>query len=361
VSAPRSLVLAAAAGLLGACRAPADGPAAPSAPASDPAPSPAPAALPTAAAAGQPRFVLLGESTELFTGLDDSADHARALGPDEVGSPLGLTWLMRLIDVHGPWLEVETVEIPPGHAHCTTPLMGLAGYRLRLFARADDAISVTTREVTMEIPGGSRVTVGPGMPVSRMGPGAPRAQVHTRPALDLPIPGDAIGRGYADPRHYDRGVAVARLRLGSLQLSDGQRLPGYLGDVVYDRHDEGDQARVTLAHECVRYELQVPADAVEPPEFGMMGMLSGSEPDAPRYSIAADAPVYWSNGERAGVTRRVVTRFDDPARHEVGRVCFAHRIATSRHQPGEHDDRLLLCLDHVDVRRVEPRPPPRAP
>ncbi len=298
-----------------------------------------------------PRYVLLQESATLASGLDGTADIARALDPSEAGSLRPLMWLVRHIDTHGPWLEVETVETDIDGPHCATPSRRLDGYRLRLFVRVEDVAPVVRRETTLELPNGNRVTIGPGMPVTLPGRDGGPTRVHTRPQMALPLPADAIGRDYAEPRHYDTGASVATLTLRPLRLTEDLRLPEHLAGMVYDRRDDGDAVVVTLADECMRYELRVPDSAIDPPQaYGVGGL--GYRPPEPRYRITADAPIYWTNGERAGSTRHPIERHDEPSRREVGRVCFTHRITTGNRQHSS-DPEFTLCFDAIDVTAVE--------
>ncbi|MEM9457671.1 MAG: hypothetical protein AAGF11_26060 [Myxococcota bacterium] len=296
------------------------------------------------------RYVLLREDATLASGFDPTADTAQASAPRDAPPRYQVLWIMRLRATHGDWLEVETLDSSAADfRHCHIARSTLDDLRLRLMVRAADAASVLRREVQVPLPDGQRITLGPGLRVTPpTREGAP-AIVHTKPALPLPIPAAAIGRDYAEPRHYDQHPVIATLDRHTLTILDGITLPDYLRWQVFDRRDAGDDAIVTLAHLCARYELRVPASAlIEPQAFGF-GTLGTEPPTGPRHRIAAEAPIYWANGELAGSTRREILRYDEPARKEVGRVCFEHQVSSRRKVV---DPVLMLCFDAVDVEPV---------
>lgn len=298
-----------------------------------------------------PRYVMLFDGATLASGFDATADTARAYDSQPDASATHGYWILRLIATHGEWLEVETVETDVHQ--CQRALPGLDGYALRLYVRTDETATVTRREVTVTVDGGNRVTLSPGVrvvPPERVGE-ATLALVD--PPLPLAIPADAIGHAFAPPRRYDEGESVGSVPRSTLRLTPEIELPERVGWRVLSRRDEGPVAVITVAEPCVRYELHVPAAAVEEPqELGGLGGRGAGLP--PRYALAADAPIYWANGERAGRTRRELERSDEPLRREVGRVCFAHSLTWKAQSA---DPVLVLCFDETDVRAVEPAQP----
>lgn len=294
-----------------------------------------------------PRYVMLSDGATLAAGLDPGADTARA--SDSQSDAPGLLrrfWILRKLATHGAWLEVETVETKDeGFHQCAPALPGLDGYALRLYVRSEETAAVTQREVSVTLPSGNRVTLSPGVRVTPPPREGEPAIAWVDPPLPLAIPPEAIAHDYATPRRYDEGESVGRVGRDALHLTSEIELPERLGWTVLARKVEGPLTVITVADPCVRYELQVPTAAVEEP--GTLGYGSGSgRGRAPRFSISAGAPIYWPNGERAGQTRYEVKRSDDPARSEVGRVCFAHAVASGL---DGRDPTLLLCFDEFDV------------
>ena len=311
---------------------------------------------PTRSTVEPTRYVLLRPDATLASGFDPTADTAQATAPRDASPRHQVLWVMRLRATHGAWLEVETLDSSAAEfRHCHTARSALDDLRLRLMVRATDAAAVLRREVQVPLPDGQRITLGPGLRVTPPAREGAPAIVHTDPALPLPIPADAIGRDYAEPRHYDQHPVIATLQRHTLTILDGITLPDDLGWRVFGRRDAGDEAIVTLARPCVRYELRVPASTLTEPQVFGLGTLGTDPPTGPRHRIAAEAPIYWTNGEPAGATRREILRYDEPARREVGRVCFAHHVSSRREAV---DPVLVLCFDAVDV---EPVPRTSAP
>ena len=114
----------------------------------------------------EPRYVLLRDGATLASGMDPTADTARAFDSPREAPLTRMVWIMRLRERYGDWLEVETIEPATAQTHCATALTGLDALVLRLYVRADDALTVTAREVAVTLPGGNRVTLGPGVRVT---------------------------------------------------------------------------------------------------------------------------------------------------------------------------------------------------
>lgn len=299
-----------------------------------------------------PRYVMLWNDATLASGLDETADTARASDSRHDGPGTERFWIFEHVATHGAWLEVETVETEGSH-QCEPALPGLDGYALRLYVRAEQTATVTRREVTVTVAGGNRVTLSPGVRVVPAAHEDEPGLVMVDPPLPLRLPQDAIGRDYAPPLRYDEGEAVGSVGPDALRLTDEIRLPDRLGWAVLAREVQGPLTVITVADPCVRYQLHVPTAAVN--EAGGIGYGSGSgRGAAPRYSIPGHAPIYWSNGERAGETRYEVRRSDEPTRREVGRVCFAHAVMS---RAKGSDPTLLLCFDELDVHALESAAP----
>lgn len=317
-------------------------------------------AAPTAPASADddgPRYVMLGDGATLASGFSATADTARAHDPAPDAQGLGRYWILRRVAAHGEWLEVETVETTePGFFHCVPALRAFDGYALRLYVRAEEAEPVTRRDVVVTLANRNRVTLSPGVRVTPPAREGEPATVLVDPPLPLTLPADAIGRDYAAPIRLDGGEPVAHVGRSALQLTEELALPERLGSMVLAAREQGPLTVITVADPCVRYELHVPTAAVEPPRgLGHGGGLGGGR--TPRHAIAANAPVYWANGERAGVTRYEVERTDDPVRREVGRTCFAHALTRP---PQSADPVLVLCFDAPDVRALGPEDGPDA-
>lgn len=317
-----------------------------------------PASTPDAEVADGPRYVMLGDGGTLASGFSATADTARAHDGSPDAQGLGRFWILKQVSNHGEWLEVETVETTDeGFHHCEPALHGLDGYALRLYVRVDQTERVIRREVSITVEGGNRVTLSPGVRVAPPAREGEPAWALVDPPLPLSIPADAIGRDYATPVRYDGGKPVGFVGPDALRLTNELELPEHLGWAVLARHDEGPLAVITVADPCVRYELRVPAAAVEEPqEQGGLGLVGTGR--RTRHVIAGGAPVYWANGERAGVTRYEVKRHDEPLRREVGRVCFAHSLTST---PQSADPVLVLCFDAPDVHTLPPSEPASPP
>lgn len=297
------------------------------------------------------RYVMLWDHATLASSPSSDAETARAEDPRPADPEDLAFWIMRMRATDGDWLELETVDTSTDDFfHCVPSLSALDDYRLRVFARRQDAAPVLRREVTVSLPGGNRVTLSPGVRITPPARDGELAAVHVFPPLVLPLPAQALGHDYPPPRRYDDGDAVATLHADSVRLTDAVELPPALHGQVFARRDEGDAAIVTLAHGCARYEVRVPASAVAPVEPFGLGGLGMTPRTGARHRIAADVPVYWSSGERAGVTRRPILRYDEPSRREVGRVCFDHALSEAT----PTTEALTLCFDVSDVGPAKP-------
>jgi hypothetical protein len=239
----------------------------------------------------------------------------------------------------------------------------LESLRLRVFARADAAVPVTTRPVRLAWPDGTAVDLAPGVPLFDRDGDRWRAGLGSV-ALEVALPADAVGRSYAAGEPFGlaaRGVAFvgdAEVRAGALRLGSGRLLPtsGLPVPALFARETRPAGKDVVARFDlgCGRVTARIAASSVgrleaEPPE----PTAARAEPPAGRLRVVAGATAYWPDGAVAGrADEEMAFHREVPSDHPHLR-CLQRPLRHVRRGEQRIDprNRLVLCFEPSAIAR----------
>lgn len=272
----------------------------------------------------------------------------------------------RLIWRDGEWAEIETTGVhremtaPPrvgGNAgelrSCHEVLDGLSAFRLRLFVRAADLLSVTNRPIRIENGDGTWAEIGAGVAIGPEKEGAGRRRVFGQFPFDAAIPDDAIADSIVDTEAVDAGRPEGRPDAAALYVT--WEVQAQFGDQsirlmprwppsnipVEAAAPDGETTLVTIGEGCLRLGVRVRSSEVTPESTS--GYVNRRWPDELEGPMARQgAAVYWPDGSRAGVVH-APTRLGGYTIADSGRLCFA-RSLFGVYVPTEETPVLRMCL-----------------
>ncbi len=312
-------------------------------------------------AAAEERYVLVRTEADLY--VAPRADAARlnpSATPQTAGRPDEAV-VHRLLEERDGWLALETVPESEWGRHCEGGLRTLAALRLRVFARADARVPVTTRTVHQSWPDGTAVALAPGVPLAARAGQRWRATLGAV-AVELGLPADAVGGAYVPgamfPPSDDAPAFVedATVRAGDLRLKEGRLGPASDLPIpllfARSTRSAGEDLIATLDLHCGRVDARVAPAHVHPrQEAAPLEIDAGSGLLPGRLRVLAGATAHWPDGTVAG-------RVDAPTtfHREVPSVvpelrCLQKPLRRLRRGEGrlEARSRLVLCFAPSEI------------
>ena len=218
----------------------------------------------------------------------------------------------RLIDRRGDdWVELETPG-REGRGQCSDHHHSLEPLALRVFARADALVLVSTGEVTRTYHDGTGVTLRPGVPLEALGDGRVRAHLRAVGMVIDARPGEAAAtfrprppseRGFPGSMIRPEAVRQGRVLYNGWTPLTEDHPPGHgdLGLAVYGRLGRRPTDLVDVSIRCGELRVKAPHQSVHSLRFERISGPTPTPPDLPR--AAAGLSVFWRHGARAGVVR----------------------------------------------------------
>lgn len=298
--------------------------------------------------------------------------------------PLGSAtqpYRLRVIGRRGAWLAVQTGDRDDDTdgTHCTGPMPGLAGLRLRLWLREADTLPVLATTQAAQFANGTGYLVPAGValgpPVAKLEDGAAWHGVQAVEYLTtLRLPASAIGRCYAPAAALSAPATAsadsALIAKGTrLQLGDGALLvvgqdDGRWADLILPAPGDSSAVIAQLDGGCARFWVKVPRTALSR-SAGGLGLLGSLGHGPARWQWRRGTALYWPDGRPAGETTQAVDVGRDLGSTD-GRRCFAWPLGSwwpKGQQPpqsaGLAAHELPLCSAAGDV--VPPQPVPAKP
>ncbi len=323
-----------------------------------------------------------GEAT-LFVAPDEKATSVKINTRD-------VPHALRLVARKGDWVEVETIGEHRGGLYihnmkagegggvpitCHEDLAGLRAFRLRLFVRSRDLLSVTTRPIRIEHPDGTWAELETGVAVGSASKyGVTSRRVYGRFAFDAVLPEESVGdsfivtkftqpepvrvssKGLADAgpapdagpkQRYVRGHTIATFHDQTIKLMG---LSWDQNSIVRGTKVVGDKTLITIGRRCVKLGVLVGSDTLTDEPFRRYLNLRKTE-YLDRTEAKKGAVVYWENGDRAGVVHAAINMSASPT-DGADRQCFERSLLVVR-VPRKNDPVLTLCLDSADLKKDE--------
>ncbi|MBI5517162.1 MAG: hypothetical protein HY909_25510 [Deltaproteobacteria bacterium] len=241
----------------------------------------------------------------------------------------------RSVGRQGDRVRVESVEPSRSGRHCAALDPGLAGLRLRLWAREGDLLPVVSRALTVDLGEGRSLTLSAGMPAREHAPG--RARVGAGPVtVWVPVGEGGLASSYAAvevlaaPDGSERVGGRDPLDLGAAGRLQGDGVHS-LGLGIARRRPSRGGALAVVGARCLRAEVEVPTARIDP----VLELSFGGD-DAP----AAEGPGFPAGAALTLADGRVVGRVAGRRGGPSRRVCA--RLSTARVTP------LELCARAVE-------------
>jgi hypothetical protein len=260
---------------------------------------------------------------------------ATSLRVPELAGALGVTVAVR--GERDGKVEVETLGSTRG---CTGHFPGVDAFRLRFTVERHDLLMVVTEPIRHDFSDGTSIELAPGVPLKARLPGACKAVARTTEVV-LPIPVTKLGTYFtrAEPFGMEEGLRVIygepKLHYGPDQTLASAGLYGgphealataglYGGPhetLVFESHDDGEHARVTVRNACLQAVVRTESARVMPLGTRILGMMhktggywSGpsraeqvDRADQAAYlkhvgapALAEGTAIYWEDGTLAG-------------------------------------------------------------
>ncbi len=289
-------------------------------------------------------FVLVDPAAVFSSQPSDSADSLTLVSSEVAALRLratGVFHVYRLVRDLGDWLEVETPGLVDDQ--CAADQPELQAFRLRLFVRASDLISATTRQLRLTFEDGTSATLLPGVPLTADGNLFVGGVV-----LRLNLPAGSVGRAYHGGARLEAGpgdhslpaAELANVSVGGTPLRAVSKRPV----AVYGTRPGLAGTLATLRTRCAELEVLTPPEMVKPISAPTDDSHSPSEMAAPSLRARAGATLYWKDGRVAGELRREVGFLDETGA-VAGRRCLRW-VPPSAHERSP----TTFCLDPADVR-----------
>jgi hypothetical protein len=329
------------------------------------------------------RFVLVEPDAFFYTAPDTTAQKVNpfwSLDAATNSRHRGHFYVARLLDKGGldqdeldqdeQWVTVETLASRSYENHCHGSLSYLTPFRLQLFVRKDDLVSLTVKPIRQNYSDGTsvRLTRGVGLVslesehgnLYRIAVDGLRFAVYLKP--------DDVGYVYTAPETFEpRKFEEGRPLLVTDAFLEGRVIFGRTGAVksssrsistvvVEDVEPQSDEvALASFARDCVAFRASVSSSDISDGKSAW-GILSGSSSDGEfdDVHVRKGASVYWPDGTRGG-TAVAESEFYDEVETSDGRRCFQKVLRYIRddekESPADHNF-ITMCFEPQDI--VEP-------
>lgn len=228
----------------------------------------------------------------------DSANLYRAAKPTSPKLSSNGLRLLRVVRRSGAWLEVELVAQHPGRANAEQcGIHGGGKFLLRFFIRQRDALQVLKHDVTKRFRNGARIRIQQGMPLR--GPILRKLAAGARLGRELVLSKSRL-------KHSAKGSYVLVKKPTHAKLTRTFRVRVPKNTYVVVKRRARNWLFVEVVRPCLKFTGWISRSAVGKDDLGVTGG-AGVVPDGPGVRwIKRSAPVFWSDGTRAGTTDKVL-------------------------------------------------------
>ena len=311
-------------------------------------------------------YILVNSNARFFEVIDDLERSYRAFSwsQERASRPFEPTIIAEVIADHGDMIEIRRTP-PSEDLICDNRgLTRNANVELRFFVLREDLALTLQRPISYRYEDETGFDLQPGLVLVPDESQSDRYHTwHGQFVFTVDLPRDFVGIGFSDfarfevdtdPDRIVQGEADARIGESPLLVKEPRRRRVY-GATMLETH--GDKTIAQIQMECAHLTVAVPTEDISAGSvgygFGMAGSGASCGCFRDHLLFTEGTPVYWTDGEEAGVLTESFRYYQEPEEPQESMICRTTvLLSSSLRDINDDDQRIEYCVSRGDARFI---------